>query len=272
MDTNNKIHGIDVSEHQGVIDWDKLVTSGIKYAFIRAGYGKNNIDKQFVRNITNANRLGIPVGIYWFSYAYTVEMARAEAAYCLAAIKDYRVELPVVFDFENDTVDNAKKHHGVTITKQLASQMLTAFLEDIEKAGYFGMMYSNPNYLSTMLDAALPQRFGLWLACYPKVVDLNKPPRDCYIWQYSSTGSMPGITGNVDMNCMYVDLMQRIREYGMNHLNDAAAQPPEETTVETPPATTEPPAATKTEFEAAVEKVHNAGYDAVIIALANAIK
>jgi lysozyme len=224
VDTKLQISGIDVSEWQGVIDWDKVKASGCKYAFIRAGYGQNNIDKQYKRNIAECNRVGIPAGVYWFSYAYTVEMAKKEAAFCLAAIKDYRIELPVVFDFENDTVDKAKAK-GVIITKLLATQMLTAFCEDIEKAGYFAMMYSNPNYLSTMLDAALPERFGLWLAAYPKTVDLNKTPRDCMIWQYSSKGSVSGITGNVDMNCMYVDVMQRIRENGCNHLSDAPTPP-----------------------------------------------
>lgn len=227
MDTTLQMYGIDVSEWQGVIDWDKVKASGCKYAFIRAGYGQGTLDKQYKRNIAECNRVGIPAGVYWFSYAYTVEMAKKEAAYCLAAIKDYRIELPVVFDFENDTVDKAKLK-GVTITKQLATQMLTAFLEDIEKAGYFAMMYSNPNYLSTMLDAALPQRFGLWLAAYPDKADLNRPPRDCLIWQYSSKGKIVGIAGNVDTNCMYVDVMTKIKELGLNHLSSTPVTPPVE--------------------------------------------
>ena len=100
---------IDVSEHQGVIDWEK-VKDNVDGVIIRAGYGRGNADKQFVRNITECNRLGIPCGVYWFSYAYNPDMARNEAKYCLDAIKPYRVELPVAYDFEYDSVTNAQRN------------------------------------------------------------------------------------------------------------------------------------------------------------------
>ena len=85
------LKGIDVSEHQGVIDWT-MVKGNVDFAMLRAGYGQNNIDKQFVRNIKECNRLNIPCGIYWFSYALNESMARQEAKYALAAVKDYRLE------------------------------------------------------------------------------------------------------------------------------------------------------------------------------------
>ena len=93
------LKGIDVSEHQGRINWEQ-VKGDIDFAILRAGYGRNNIDKQFIRNIEECNRLEIPVGIYWFSYAFSVEIARNEAKYVLEAIKPYKVDYPVSYDLE----------------------------------------------------------------------------------------------------------------------------------------------------------------------------
>lgn len=195
--------GIDVSKHQGTIDWEKVKASGVEFAMIRAGYGKNNIDKQFERNIKECNRLGIPCGVYWFSYAYNEAMAEKEAEYCLAAIKPYRLDYPVAFDFEYDSVNYAAKN-GVNITKAIASKITKAFCETVEKAGYYVMNYANDDYQTRYFDSAVKKDYDLWLAKWPKTPDLNKPPA-CGIWQYSSTGKVPGITGNVDMNAAYKD-------------------------------------------------------------------
>ena len=116
---------IDVSEHNGDIDWER-VKGSIDGAILRAGYGKGNADKKFTRNAAECNRLGIPCGAYWFSYALTPEMAAAEAKALLEAVKPYRMELPLAFDFEYDSVRVAARN-GVTITKELASNMVRAF-------------------------------------------------------------------------------------------------------------------------------------------------
>ena len=101
------IKGIDISAWQGKPDFEKVKASGVEFVIIRAGYGANNIDKQFVRNISECNRLGIPCGVYWFSYALTAEQAAQEARYCLAAVKPYRLEYPIFFDLEYDTITYA---------------------------------------------------------------------------------------------------------------------------------------------------------------------
>lgn len=195
--------GIDVSKHNGTIDWAKAKASGIQFAMIRAGYGQTNIDPQFKRNISECNRLGIPCGVYWFSYAYTEEMARKEAAACLSAIKPYKLDYPVAFDFEYDSVDYAAKK-GVTITKALASRITKAFCGAVEAAGYYVLNYANADYLSRYFDAEVRAAYDLWLAQWPKAPNLSSPP-ECGIWQYSSTGSVPGISGNVDLNAAYKD-------------------------------------------------------------------
>lgn len=210
------LKGIDVSEHQGVIDWPKVKESGINFVMIRAGYGKNNIDKQFVNNITTCNRLGIPCGVYWFSYAYTDEMAKNEAEYCIAAIKPYKVEFPVVFDFEYDSVNYAAKK-GVTVSKTLASNLVKAFCDTVENAGYFAMNYANQDYLNRYFAGAAKTDYDLWLAEWPSDPNFENPPA-CGIWQYTSKGKVDGIKGNVDMNITYNDYSEIIKNAGLNKL------------------------------------------------------
>ena len=126
--------GIDVSFWQGELDWAKLKADGVEFAMLRAGYGQSNVDKQFHRNAQECTRLGIPFGVYWFSYAGTVERARKEAASCIEAIRPYRLAYPVAWDFEYDSVDYLKKQ-GITATKTLVSDMGRAFLGAVEDAG-----------------------------------------------------------------------------------------------------------------------------------------
>jgi len=207
--------GIDVSKWQGKIDWDKVKKAGIQFAIIRAGYGQNNIDEQFKRNISECNRLDIPCGVYWFSYALNPEMARQEARYCLEVIKPYRVEYPVCFDFEYDSVNYAAKK-GVVITKELATAIADAFLNEVEKAGYYAMNYANKDYLTRMFDMTKLNRYDLWYAWWNKA---NKPDRDCGIWQYTSDGQVDGIQGRVDMNIAYKDYPAIIRKAKLNNLS-----------------------------------------------------
>lgn len=206
--------GIDVSKWQGVIDWDKVKAQGIDFVMLRAGYGQNNIDEQFVRNADECTRLGIPFGVYWFSYAGTVERARQEAKYCIEAIKPYRIEYPIAFDFEYDSVDYLAGK-GITTTKKLASDMARAFLEKIEAAGHYPMLYTNADYLARYFDGELAAKYDIWLAQWPKNPDPEKPPRSVGIWQYSNVGRVPGIVngkGNVDMNAAYKDYPALIAE------------------------------------------------------------
>lgn len=207
------IKGIDVSRHQGQIDWQKVKKDGINFVMIRAGYGKNNIDAQFKRNVSECNRLGIPCGVYWFSYATTAAEARQEAKYCLAAIKPYKLEYPVCFDLEYDTVKKAKEK-GVTIEKSLASKMIEAFCGEIEAAKYYAMVYANEDYLKTMIDAALLKKYDLWYAKYAG----DKGRDGAGIWQHSSTGHVNGISGHVDLDYSLRDYPTIIRQHRLNGL------------------------------------------------------
>lgn len=192
------LKGIDVSKHNGVIKWMD-VKYHIDFAMLRAGYGKNNIDSMFNRNATECERHGIPYGVYWFSYAYTPEMARNEAKYCLEIISEYNPTFPVCFDFEYDSTAYAKKN-GVTVTKKLMCDMAIAFLSEIEKAGYYAMNYTNIDYLNKGFSS-LTSKYDTWLAQW----SVKTPSKPCGIWQYSDSGKVAGIAGKVDMNYSYHD-------------------------------------------------------------------
>ena len=209
---------IDISEWQGTIDFAK-VKPNVAGIMLRAGYGKNHIDKRFREYAAECNRLNIPIGAYWFSYAKTTAEAKAEAHYLLEAVKPYRIELPLAYDFEDDSVANAKKS-GVIITRSMASEFTFAFCTEIENGGYWCLNYTNPSFIKNYLTDAVVSRFGLWLAQWPVTVNLTKPPRQCAIWQWTSKGSIPGISGNVDIDESYNDFKTVIKAAGLNHLDE----------------------------------------------------
>lgn len=215
------IKGIDISTFQKAPDFTKVKAAGVQFVIIRAGFGENNIDKQFKRNISECNRLGIPCGVYWFSYALSAADAAQEARYCLEAVRPYRLEYPIFYDLEYDTIRYAKQN-GVTIGKSLATQMAAAFCGEIEKAGYYAANYSNSDYLSTMFDQKVLSRFDLWYAWYNAKCNRE----DAGLWQYSSSGGVNGISGKVDMNYSFKDYPVIIRSAGLNRLSVAVPAPP----------------------------------------------
>lgn len=185
--------GIDVSAYQGTIDWEKVANSEIEFAMIRMGYGQAHADAQGKRNLYECNRLGIPCGVYWFSYALNSGQAAQEAAECLRMIRGFQVKY-VAYDLEYDSVSYAKEH-GVTIGPALATAFAQSFCNEVRKGGYEPLVYANWYYVNHMfrwneIDA------GLWYARYQ-----NEPDReDVDIWQYTNAGNVPGIEGKVDLD------------------------------------------------------------------------
>lgn len=218
------IKGLDVSEFQGIVDWAQVKNAGYQFAMLRAGYGYRTPDQQFQRNAAECNRVGIPAGAYWFCYALSPEDARKEADGCLEVIAPYRMEYPICYDIEHASLTYAEQN-GVTFTPSLATQIVKAFCDRIEERGYFAMYYSNQNFLETYLSRDLNRRYALWFARYGSRYD----GIDYGIWQYTSTGSIPGITGNVDLDTGYVDYASVIRKAGLNHLGSKPVPPPKPT-------------------------------------------
>lgn len=215
------IQGLDVSEFQGNIDWTQVKNAGYRFAMVRAGYGFSTLDQTFRQNIAECNRIGMPAGAYWFCYAISPETAMQEADACIDAISPYRIEYPVCYDIEQASVNYAAQN-GVTITPDLAERIVKAFCNRVEERGYFAMYYSNQDFLNAYLPWEMAHRYALWYAFYDKRYD----GIDCGIWQYTNTGSVPGISGNVDLDISFDDYAAIIREGGFNHLNDTPTPPP----------------------------------------------
>ncbi|WP_099468573.1 GH25 family lysozyme [Konateibacter massiliensis] len=200
------ILGIDISVHNGNVNVKKVKEDGYQYIIIRSGYGQNNIDQKFTPNAQACINLDMPMGVYWFSYAYTVEMAKQEALYAIEAVKKYKAKCPIAYDLEYDSVRYARTK-GVEITKSLATSMAKAFLSEVEKAGYIPVLYTNSDYEKNYFD--MKQFIGIhkWYAHYKDAISTTEKER-ASIWQKSSTGKVRGITGNVDINEFYVDFKQ----------------------------------------------------------------
>jgi GH25 family lysozyme M1 (1,4-beta-N-acetylmuramidase) len=143
-------------------------------------------------------------------------MARKEAQAVLKAVKPYRLEYPIAYDFEYDSVSYASKN-GVKMTKKLATSLVEAFCGEIEKNKYYAVNYANPDYLNNYFDSSLLKKYALWLAHW---VSGDSPSQNCVIWQYSSKGKVNGISGEVDMNKGYVDFPSVIRKAGLNGLSE----------------------------------------------------
>lgn len=207
MCKNVLFEGPDISEHQGAVDIKRVRDSGCKRVGIRAGYGKNNVDKRYVPNAQACYNLGVDVLLYWFSYAYTKDMARNEADYAIAQAAKYWTSCPIAFDFEYDSANYARKN-GVAVTKPMATDMAIAFLEKVRDAGYIPVIYTNRDYIRNYFDmdriVAELGRVYVWYARYTSTLP-DSEAQVADVWQYTSNGRLSGVTGNVDMNKFYTD-------------------------------------------------------------------
>lgn len=189
------ICGIDVSEFQGNIDWEKVRKAGIQFAILRAGYGAGTIDLQFRKNAEGCSRVGIPFGAYWFSYACTPEMARQEAECCGETIEEFALSYPVGIQYDRASVRYAKSR-GMAVTGETATAIVEAFCGRIRELGYTPMFYAGPDYLEQYFDPYLREKYLLWQARH---TGRPEPDRGG-IWQYRDDGRVEGITAETGMN------------------------------------------------------------------------
>lgn len=212
--------GIDVSSHQGLIDWAKVKAAGIEFAIIRAGYGKyeSQVDSRFEQNAFGALSAGLHVGVYWFSYATTPDEAREEAKLCASTIEKYKgkFDFPVYFDYEYDSEEYSKKQ-GVTPTQELREALAKAFCEEIEAHGWRAGVYTNNDYLKNRWRLGVLKQWEIWLADYTGGPDVS-----CGMQQTGSTGTVEGVSGNVDTDTAFVDYPSLIRNDGWNGFTAAA--------------------------------------------------
>ncbi len=213
-----EIRGIDVSSVQGKPDWKKAAKSGIRFAILRA-HQKFGIDASFEHNYKGCKDNGILVGAYKYSYALTAQQARKEADAALNVLNGRGLDFPVFYDLE---WSEQRK-----LGKAAIAEIAQAFLSKIKKAGYIPAIYCNVDWHNNVLDVpSLP--YDYWLAAYPAndtgaVQERLRPPAGVG-WQYSSKGSVPGISGHVDMNVFYTDYRQKKEEGAMTKIEKAVRQ------------------------------------------------
>lgn len=193
--------GIDVSHHQKEIDWEAVADSGITFAMIRLGYrgytdGIMYPDNYVAENLAGAKAAGLKIGAYFFSQAVNVQEAKAEAAYALEILGDVKLDLPLAYDWE--TVDQPARTD--TVSKETLTECTLAFCKAVEAAGQKSMIYFNRTQAMDMLELDRLTDYGWWFAQYQTVMDF---PYAVEMWQYSKTGSVPGIVGDVDINVKF---------------------------------------------------------------------
>ena len=194
--------GIDVSEHQGRIDWDAVKASGIDFAILRVGFGApsfgGRVDYQFNRNISECERLGIPYGVYVYSYAFDNQQAADEASMVIDCLSGHNPRLPVYYDLEDKTIIADGRQSGIASRAQ-------TFCNKISSAGYKPGIYANLNWFNNILTDPVFKSgsWDHWIAQYNSQCHYTA---SYSFWQYTSRGKVSGISGNVDMNYAYVDI------------------------------------------------------------------
>ncbi|WMJ24055.1 GH25 family lysozyme [Paludicola sp. MB14-C6] len=205
------INGIDVSKYQGQINWNTVSNSGVKFAMIRAGWcgydGNIKEDEYYRTNMEGAIQAGLNVGVYVYSYAKTVDAAAIAARQTLELVKPYKVTYPIAFDVEDEIYTKYKPQDN--------NALVIAFLDAIERAGYYGIVYTYTYFAQTHLDMKNLKRFDMWIADYRGYVGY----KGAYgMWQYSAKGKIDGIGADVDLNMAYNDYPKIIQTAGLNNI------------------------------------------------------
>ena len=187
--------GMDVSYWQGLINWERVKADDIDFAILRCGYvktlGRPQVDQQWKRNAQECERLGIPYGVYIYSYAKTVEAAKAEADHVINTLKGFSPTYPVYFDLEEKSLES-------TSNRMLLANMASAFCDKIAAAGYTPGIYANTNWWNNYLTDPVFDQWERWVAQYNSKCSYT---RGSYrLWQCSASGKVDGIVGNVDLD------------------------------------------------------------------------
>lgn len=207
--------GIDVSYHQGVIDWDKVKATDIQFVIIRCGYGQNEEnqdDTQWIRNVEACERLGIPYGVYLYSYADTIEKAKGEAQHVLRLLQGRKLSYPVYYDIE----DRSLLH----LTPSEHAQIAKAFCSVIEAKGYETGIHSYKNWFEVKLIDSFFQTRSKWVAQYSSTCGYEGNYR---MWQCTDAGRVDGISGKVDVD-FWLDSKPQMTSMSVKNLSYQSQQ------------------------------------------------
>lgn len=211
-ETEETTLGIDVARYQGTIDWQQVAASGVDFAMIRVGYRGNadgiiKADSNARYNLQEAQKYGIPIGVYFFSTAVSDEEAVEEANWVAEFIGQYAITYPVAYDCEGFNDADSRQLH---LSKRQRTGIALTFLETIEELGYEGMFYASKNDLTEEAQwqtSKIEKEYKIWVAQYPEVpypdTEQSSYAGDHHMWQYSAEGSIDGITQPVDLNVAY---------------------------------------------------------------------
>lgn len=200
--------GVDVSEHQGTIDWQAVKNAGMDFVILRVGYrgmteGLLNVDATFEQNYQGAVDAGLKVGVYFFSQAVTEKEAQQEADFVLETLNGRELSYPVVFDWETPIPSEelpAEDLRAYNMSGEEVTSFSKAFCQRIEKKGYTACVYTNKHMAYNSFNLEELKEYALWYAEYQPAPSLYY---DFRIWQYSASGTVPGIEGNVDLNICF---------------------------------------------------------------------
>lgn len=201
--------GIDVSSHQGSINWDAVKASGVEFAILRCGYGNDlnyQDDAYFIQNAKACEKIGLPYGVYLYSYAITVNDAKSEASHVLRLLKGLKPAYPIYYDLEDAQATGKCSNDRIL-------QIAKTFVDILETAGYWTGIYANKDWNVNRLTDKWYNSKARWIAQYNDECTYDG---EYGMWQYSSTGKVNGIKGNVDMNYAYVDYPKMIKAAGKN--------------------------------------------------------
>jgi lysozyme len=192
--------GVDVSEHNGTIDWAALKADGVQFAMIRIGYrgydqGAISEDAAFERNIKGAHDAGMQVGVYFFSQAVSEDEAAEEAKWVIERLHSETIDLPVVYDME--MYSDETNARGNTTTREQRTTDAAVFLDNIANAGYTPMLYASTGTYETVFDPQYLTGYQFWVAEYDTVCSY---PYTYAMWQYSESGSLNGVSTNIDLD------------------------------------------------------------------------
>ena len=207
-DDGNKIShlGCDLSYHNGNVDWEELKASGCEFVMLRCGYrgyteGGLLKDEKFDEYIKGAESVGLNVGVYFFTQSVNEEEAIEEADYVMKLIEDYDITYPIAYDTEYVN-DPAARTNTEDISDDLRSKMCIAFCERVKEFGYYPVIYASENWMRRNMNLKLLTDYEFWA---PQYLDENDFLFDFSIWQYTESGSIPGVKGDVDLDISMVD-------------------------------------------------------------------
>lgn len=205
-------YGIDVSYHEGAIDWTRAAAGCPRFCFVRAGYnnqdGSVTVDARFAENTEGSIEAGLDTGLYLYSYARTTEASRASALRFIEMARGYELTMPLVLDLEDVNVYQP-------LGREQTTRVAAVFLETLEEAGYYAMLYSNTYFANHYIDMSQLSAYDFWVADYTDWLSYTGPYG---IWQYTDRGVIDGIEDRVDLNITSKDYPSIIRRAGLNHL------------------------------------------------------